>query len=222
MKSRRSRRFALPPMNRLHRLTLTALLLTSATLVSAQVYRVIDANGRVTYTDTPPAANSQPTQVNVSPSSVTTMLPYELQQVVARFPVTLYTTNNCSPCALGRALLVRRGVPFTERTVNTPQDAEALQRLAGQTDLPFMTIGTQHIKGFSESEWTRYLDAAEYPSTTQLQSNYRQAPGTPLVYIPPKPVAQPASIPASMLNGGFPVAPARTDAGKATSSGIRF
>ena len=73
----------------------------------------------------------------------------------------------------------------------TNEDIEALQRLSGETSLPFLTIGGQKIKGHSDTEWTQFLDAAGYPATSKLPSNYRQPPAAPLVAVQRPPVAQP-------------------------------
>ena len=106
-----------------------------------------------------------------------------MQQIASRYPVTLYTGDNCGPCASGRNLLNARGIPFAERTVNTPDDVAALQRMSGDISLPFMTIGAQQIKGYSDTEWTQFLDAAGYPKTSQLPPGYRASAPTPFVAV---------------------------------------
>jgi hypothetical protein len=47
--------------------------------------------------------------------------------------------------------------------------------------LPVVTIGGQRITGYSETEWSEYLNAAGYPRTSQLPGSYRQPAATPLV-----------------------------------------
>lgn len=184
------------------RLGLIALACVAGTAAFAQqVYRQVDANGKVTYSDQPPSARTaQPVQgagggaVNSLPTD--TALPYELRQVAQRYPVTLYTGNECQPCDAGRSLLSTRGVPFTEKTVQTAQDGEALQRQSGKTSLPQVSIGSQQLVGFQDSEWTRYLDAAGYPASSRLPAGYKNAPATPLVAqvkaAPPAAAAAPA------------------------------
>jgi hypothetical protein len=44
-----------------------------------------------------------------------------------------------------------------------------------------MTIGAQQIKGYSDAEWTQFLDAAGYPKTSVLPGNYRRPAAAPLV-----------------------------------------
>ena len=170
--------------------TLAAVLLTllSAGVQAQTVYRIVGPDGRVTFSDTPPpAAVAKPASKTGSTTMASTAaagnLPFELRQVVNRYPVTLYTGNDCVPCGAGRALLTSRGVPFVERTINTNEDTQALQRLSGDNSLPFVTIGGQQLKGFSDVEWTQFLDAAGYPKTSQLPANYRNAPASPLVAV---------------------------------------
>lgn len=164
--------------------------------VQAQtIYRIVGADGKVTFSDKPPVSSDQGkvagTGVGANAASANSAaLPFELRQVVAKYPVTLYTSAKCAPCDAGRALLISRGVPFNERTVTTAEDNESLQRISGENSLPFLTIGGQRIKGLSDSEWTQYLDAAGYPKTSQLPASFKNAPPLPLVSLQ-KPVAAP-------------------------------
>lgn len=163
----------------------TAVLLVTGQAQAQAVYRVIGADGRVTFSDKPPAA-ANVTATGAASKQIGSggqALPYELLQVVRKFPVTLYTASNCVPCGSGRALLISRGIPFAEKTVATPEDAEALQRLSGENSLPFLTIGSQQIKGYSDSEWTQFLDAAGYPKSSALPASYHNPLATPLVTV---------------------------------------
>ena len=101
-----------------HAWALTGLVLVlglAALSASAQgVYRIVGPDGRVTYSDQPPpAANARPvgTGAAASASEANAQLPFQLRQVVSRFPVTLYTSSDCAPCNSGRNLLNARGIP---------------------------------------------------------------------------------------------------------------
>lgn len=148
-----------------------------------QIYRIVQPDGRVTFTDTrPPDINAKATAAPVAPGgSSQAALPFELREAATRYPVTLYTAPECGPCGAGRTMLSNRGIPFTEKTVVSSDDIEALKRLAGAVSIPFLTIGSQQLKGFAEAEWAQFLDAAGYPKTSQLPSGYTQPPATPLV-----------------------------------------
>lgn len=150
------------------------------------LFKVVNPDGTVTYTDRPPqpVANTRVTNL-ARPGSPTVSepdlsLPAELRQPALRHPVTLYTTSECSPCETGRQLLVARGIPYIERRVGNEEDAQAFERLFGTRTLPLLTIGAQPLKGLSDVEWTAYLDAAGYPKQARLPRGW-QARTAPMV-----------------------------------------
>ncbi|WP_341919894.1 glutaredoxin domain-containing protein [Polaromonas sp. YR568] len=197
---------------------------TFSSLSQAQpVYRIVGPDGKVTFSDKPPpaASNAKVTAAGADGARgvATASLPFELRKVAGQYPVTLYSGDNCGPCASARSLLTTRGVPFTEKTVSTNDDAQALQRISGDNSLPFLTIGSQQLKGFSDAEWTQFLDAAGYPKSSVLPASYRQAPATPLVTVAPTPA--PATTAAA--RPGTPVAPSTpVTPPPSNPAGIRF
>lgn len=199
-------------------IALGALLLTLTAPAPAQtIYRSVGPDGKVTFSDKPPAANASGVGTAGGAQGANgAALPFELRQASSRFPVTLYTSNGCAPCASGRALLNRRGIPFTERTVNTAEDVDALKRLSGDASLPFLTIGGQQLKGFSDTEWMEFLSAAGYPSASQLPANYSNPAAAPLVTLQkPETAAKPAEAQA-------PRAPATPPPESSNPAGISF
>lgn len=191
-----------------------------------QVYRSVGPDGKVTFSDQPPAAgNTKVSATNASPAGgeASVALPFELRQIAAKYPVTLYTGDNCAPCGAGRSLLTSRGIPFTEKTVTTNEDVQTLQRLSGNTSLPFMTIGAQQLKGFSDTEWTQYLNAAGYPASSVLPTSYRRPAAAPLVAVASATAARPApgaSAPSEAETVEAPVTPTATPADN--PAGIKF
>lgn len=179
---------------------LVTLLGLAPTLLSAQtIYRIVTPDGRVVFSDKPPAHDEKATTLGPGGRSgaaaATANLPFELREVVNRYPVTLYTGENCEPCNVGRNLLSNRGVPFTERTIVTAQDVDAMKGMGMDATVPTVTIGSQRLKGFSE-EWNDYLDAAGYPKSSMLPRGYRNPPASPLAPVPEKPAPAPRQAPA--------------------------
>lgn len=205
----------------LHRLSGLALVLVAAGAMAQPIYRQVDKNGKVTFSDRAPTASTEP--ASAPQGGVTTPanagLPYELRQVAQRYPVTLYSSDECGPCSTARSLLVTRGIPFEERTVKSNEEVQALQRLSSQSSLPLLTIGSQQLKGFSDAEWSQYLDAAGYPKSNSLPAGYRNGLARPLVAqqaapatrAPAAPAAQPASPP-----------PASSEPTPSNPAGIKF
>ena len=200
-----------------------ALMLLAGAAHSQTIYRIVGADGRITFSDQAPASNEKATALDSGGRPVvagTASLPAELRQVAGKYPVTLYTSTGCLPCNQGRDLLGNRGIPFTEKTISTPEDSAALQRISGESSLPLLSIGTQQIKGFSDSEWTQFLDAAAYPKTSVLPSTYRNPLPEPLVTVQ-KAAAAPASRADERQNpAAAPVQPSNVS--PANPAGIRF
>jgi glutaredoxin len=165
-----------------------ALLLAGTVLPGLAQYKVVQPDGSIGYTDRPPSSgNARVTPLGRSAARATPeiALPPELQQVVQRYPVTLYSAPECAPCDNGRRLLQQRGVPFSERRITSEEDAAALERLLGGRTVPALAIGPQPLRGFSETDWTAYLDAAGYPRVSKLPRGWEPVQATPLVERPP-------------------------------------
>jgi glutaredoxin len=199
--------------------SLVLALLLGAPLAQAQSqaqYKVVGPDGRITYTDRPdavPGSRVVPLGREAPPPEAPA-LPLELRQISARFPVTLYSSADCAPCDSGRRLLQQRGIPYTERVVSSDEDLAALQRLTGARSVPALTVGGQVLRGYLESDWQSYLDAANYPSSSKLPRDYPVPAPTPLVARAP---AADAATPALPATAEPP--PARAPAPPA---GIRF
>ena len=166
-----------------------ALVVALLALPALAQFKVIGADGKVTYTDRVPSA-SDGKVVSLNDRAVVSQpapaaeadLPFEVRQATTRYPVTLYvTTNACDPCNSGRQMLKQRGIPFTEKLVVTSEDGEALERLSGAREAPTLAIGTQVLRGYAIETWSAYLDAAGYPRESKLPSTYQYKAAAPVV-----------------------------------------
>ena len=74
-------------------------------------------------------------------------------------PVVVYTTPYCPYCVFAKALLLHKGVEFTEINVAGAPDrrAEMVKRANGLTTVPQIFIGSDHVGGCDE---LRELDGA--------------------------------------------------------------
>jgi glutaredoxin len=170
---------------------LGALLLAS--LPSWALYKVVGPDGKVTYTDRAPVdASSKVSPVGRDGVSAVSApetnpgptLPLELRQVMAKYPVTLYTAPDCAPCDGARQLLQQRGVPYAEKRVLSEADAAAFEAAVGSRTVPSATIGKQPLRGFAANDWSVYLDAAGYPRESRLPRNWQAAAPTTVVARP--------------------------------------
>lgn len=197
----------------------------AAPVAAQQVFRIVGPDGRVTFSDKPPETpNAKAAPVNAAGNTAAagagSALPFELRQIASRYPVVIYTGNNCAPCGSGRAYLSGRGIPFTEKTIVSNEDIDALQRLTGSSSLPALSIGGQQLRGFSEVEWAQFLDAAGYPKTSQLPAGYRNPPAGPLVAVQTKPADATPPQAAAPAAAPLPAGPAEPP--PSNPAGIRF
>ena len=133
-----------------------------------QVFRYVDKDGKVVYTDRPPPADSKEVQAKrLSPNFIeNNAVPLATTQAMDRFPVTLYTFSCGLVCTNAEGLLNRRGVPFSTVNVEEPKGADMLQKLTGEQQAPVLQVGDKIIaKGFNEARWTALLDEAGYPKS---------------------------------------------------------
>ena len=155
------------------------LLLALATTAGAQVYKWKDAKGVTHFSDTPPPPSVGKVELKSFRTGAAPALPFELAEAVKNHPVTLYTTAQCEACDQGRAMLRARGIPFTEKTVFTNADQNALKQAGSAGQLPLLLVGRARQIGFEQGAWDKALNAAAYPSQAMLPNDYQAAAPAP-------------------------------------------
>ncbi|MDR1648543.1 MAG: glutaredoxin family protein [Zoogloeaceae bacterium] len=161
------------------RAAIFSILAFSCAIASAQTWRWTDpASGRVIYSDFPPAGKVKDL-VRIDRgsaqvvSSEDTSLSFATRQAAQKYPVTFYSGPECQPCNDARQLLSKRGVPFTEKSVQTEVERNELKTLVGDDFVPTLRVGSQRVRGFDASAYNNLLDLAGYPkneaSTTAAQ-----------------------------------------------------
>ncbi|MBS0356881.1 MAG: DUF4124 domain-containing protein [Proteobacteria bacterium] len=146
------------------------LLLAAALPAAAQnAYRWVDEKGRVQYSDQPPPQSVKKfdeRKLQANRAAAGPQLPYATRKAAADFPVTLYVGKDCDQaCDNARALLNKRGVPFSETLIQTEAELAAFKsRFGKEPFVPSMTVGRELEAGFAEAAWNGALDRAGYPS----------------------------------------------------------
>jgi glutaredoxin len=177
----------------------------------AQMYRWVDASGKVNFSDQPPPASVKKPQKSSATSSEPSgeNLNYGLSEEAKDFPVTLYSSSDCAPCSEGRSLLKNRGIPFSEKTISTNEDLAQLKQVGGNGQLPFLTVGRTKLTGFEADAWNSALSVAGYPQSSQLPSNYKYsapqaAAPTPAAIEKPSVKETPTAPPQAPTDGSTP------------------
>lgn len=146
---------------------------------AAELYRWVDADGKVHYTDQPPPPSAKKVeQKKLSGSTIdTSQLPYATQQAIKKSPVTLYANECGEPCTQAREHLGKRGIPYTGKNPETSvADGEALKKLVGSAIVPVLVVGSSVSKGYEKGAWDAALDAAGYPKDAPPKSMMPRQP----------------------------------------------
>lgn len=153
------------------RAMLVAALLFAVALAGAQaqqLYRWVDKDGGVHYTQQPPPRDAKEVQRRSAASGAPDSpdVPYATQLAAKNYPVKLYTTPDCGDsCRDARESLEKRGVPYDEVVVGDDTSLEELKRLTGKTQVPVLRVGTQTQVGYDAESWKAALDIAGYPES---------------------------------------------------------
>jgi hypothetical protein len=148
--------------------------------VQAEVFRWVDKAGKVHYGDAPPADGSDAVRKKLSSEPAQNEdFSYEARRAQQHFPVTLYVTEDCGEfCTQGRKLLSKRGIPFSEKMLRSPEELDAFKALSGYDSVPALAVGKSFLKGFLEAQWNSELDIAGYPKTAPYRMP--KAPAAPV------------------------------------------
>jgi len=155
------------------------------------VYRWVDKDGKVHFSDTPPPKDvKESSSKRMGGDAGEPQLPIATQEAMKRNPVKIYTSTDCGDlCENGRALLARRGIPYAERNAANKEDAEAVKKLVGALQVPVMLVGERTVKGFDEELWNSALDNAGYARAPLPGQNRPRQAASPAAAPPAPPPA---------------------------------
>jgi len=139
--------------------------------VEAAIYKWVDANGTVSFRDTPPVQDVDAATVTLPELNVVNMPAAKLHQPSAASPasqsgmtgtvraeVDLYTTTWCGYCKQAKAFLRQRGIAYREYDVEKdPAAAERKRQLGGGSGVPCAMINGKAIRGFSAAAYAAAL-----------------------------------------------------------------
>ena len=136
--------------------------------LAGELYRWVDAHGRVTYSDQPPPPDARAAEKKSLTESVVggKELSYTTRLAVENFPVTLYRGAKQDEWSdKATQFLTERGIPFTTKVVANEEDHQAFkQSTGGKAELfPTLVVGSEVFSGYETAAWTNLLDRAGYP-----------------------------------------------------------
>jgi glutaredoxin len=142
------------------------------------VYKIVDPDGTVRYSDKPPATGSAANTLEFRhlpssplPDSVVRFRAEMEKRIQARAAayrepqgaeVRLFSAQWCPHCKRAKSDLARRGVTYTEYDIDTPEGMAAFIRASGRS-VPLLVTGSGRVQGYSEGSYDRILAATRKP-----------------------------------------------------------
>ena len=163
-------------------------MLLAATTAQAQLYKWVAPDGTVSFSDKPPPANAAKVERKsyAGGGSSLDQLPFELANAAKGSPVTLYTNSGCGvACDMGRKFLVERGIPYSEKLVDTEESFTLMKKQAGDIKFPTLVVGRNKQTGFNSGEWGGALTVAGYPTSNMMPKTYKNPGPEPLAKAAP-------------------------------------
>jgi glutaredoxin-like YruB-family protein len=143
----------------MHKLAVALLFTLVAVVAHAGVYKWTDANGKVHFSDKPPATEKVE-EIKIPSFSG----PAEVADVPAAAggTVTMYSTAWCGVCKQARAYMQQKGIAFTEYDVEKDPTGKADFAKLGGRGVPVILVGGKRMNGFSPNRFDQLLRDAGY------------------------------------------------------------
>ncbi|RBP53443.1 glutaredoxin family protein [Arenicella xantha] len=145
-----------------HTQVLFAALLSAAVSTTAdaqKLYKWVDAQGNISYQDSPPPENAKlldEKQVGRTGGS-------EADAPANGDPIKVYTVANCALCAQSVLLMIKMGVPHVELPLNEDRAAQSLiLEKTSSLIAPTIMIGETILQAPSDDELSEAITAAGY------------------------------------------------------------
>ena len=181
---------------------LAGMIVAGAAAQDQPIYRYVDPNGRIIYSDHVPPPDAKSVEAKKLSPNLHRDRPGCTRHAARAGPVSgdaLHVLRAATSATAPRRSSTGAACRITTVDVQEPSGAEKLKKLTGELQAPVLQAGDKlMVKGFSEVQWQMLLDNAGYPPAPPTR---RTAPAA----APPKAAAAPApAVPAAPAPGGYP------------------
>jgi len=136
---------------------LTLLLLLSAPLAHAELYKWVDENGKIYFSDQKPAENK--TEVETVTLQITTYTYVSVDDYdagdtdsdSANKKVVMYSTAWCGYCKKARKHFKKNNIAYIDYDIEKNKSAKKRYDKLGGTGVPVILVGKKRMNGFSAS-----------------------------------------------------------------------
>lgn len=124
-------------------------LLLISTSAQPEIYRWVDDNGKVNFSDKPPV-NQRSSTVEVRVNTYNSVS-YDTSIFDTNKKVVLYSTSWCGYCKKAKRYFKKNNIAFTEYDIEKNARARAQYKKMGASGVPVILVGKKRMNGFSES-----------------------------------------------------------------------
>ena len=140
-----------------------------ASSFAGTIYRVVDANGKVSYTDQAPTQGkiTNTLHYNDLPSSPVPNLqsrssgkPDDNRKPAAQREMSqtvLFSAQWCGYCRQAKAYLSEKNIQYRDYDIDTAEGARLFMEVGGGKGIPFLTQGAKSQRGFSRQGYDVYF-----------------------------------------------------------------
>ena len=138
------------------------------------LYKVVGADGKITYTDQPPADRKSTTALRFADAPSTplpeSVLKYqaalqksmqgrlaEAKKIDVGGSATLFSAAWCGYCTQAKAYMRAKGIGYREVDIDTPDGGRAYFEAGGERGVPLLMADGRRIQGFSAGAYDNFF-----------------------------------------------------------------
>ncbi len=138
------------------------------------LYKVVGADGKITYTDQPPADRKSTTALRFADAPSTplpaSVLKYqaalqksmqsrlaEAKKIDVGGSATLFSATWCGYCTQAKAYMRAKGIGYREVDIDTPDGGRAYFEAGGERGVPLLMADGRRIQGFSAGAYDNFF-----------------------------------------------------------------
>ncbi len=122
--------------------------------ITREIFKWIDENGKVHFTDSPPRERKvEKIEVRINSYTSSEIVPFEASFTpdTRRGKVVMYSTTWCGYCKKARRYFKAKGIPFVEYDTETTSKGREDYKALNGTGVPIILVGKKRMNGFSPS-----------------------------------------------------------------------
>jgi len=134
-------------------LILTISLLLSSSVSYAEIYKWVDANGKVHFSDQK-SASFKSEELTLEINTYTNVaVDKSIYNVGPK--VVMYSTNSCGYCKKARKYFNKNNISYTDYNIEKNAQAKRRFKKMGARGVPVILVGNKRLNGFSERGFKR-------------------------------------------------------------------